>query len=246
MNNQLTKTFHVPSSGCDAQGLLGIRNIFDLFMDLAAEHAVELGVGYLDMLERGCYWVAVRSRVRIYRRAKLGQTVTAETWPGKPGLAKSDRFYRLMSGGGLLAEGRTEWAAQDIETGAVRRTDSYAWPDLEPRPERVCGEPFTRFRPLASGETFSYTVSSMDIDTGRHMNNVAYIRMLLATFTTAELAAMDIGEMEISYRRACREGERLSIRRLASDGLWLFQADSAGGETAAQARIVTLDNSNGR
>ena len=235
MDNILKKEKLVLSSDCDAEGQLGIRNIFDWIMDLAAEHAACLGVGYYEMLERGCFWVAVRTRVMIYRRPALGQAVQAETWPAKPALAKCDRFYRLLYDGESLVEARTEWTAQDLKTGAIRRTDTYGWPDIETLPERVCGEPFTRFRAVSEGKTFSYTVGSMDIDTGRHMNNVAYIRMLLGLFSTKELAAMDIYEAEVSYRRACLEGESLTIRRVREDGAWRFQVEKPDGEPAMQA-----------
>lgn len=245
MNNSLEKPILILASDCDDSGRLGVRNLFEWFMDLAAEHAVRLGVGYFAMLERGCCWVAVRTRIRVYRRPPMGQTVRAETWPGKPGLAKSDRFYRVWSGDELLAEGRTEWAVQDLSTGAVRRTDSYGWPDITVREDRACADAFTRFGRLTEGESFSYTVSSMDIDVGHHMNNVAYIRMLLSTFSTAELSDMDIREAEISYRRTCLEGEPLTIRRLRQGDAWLFQAEKADGETAVQALFRYHDEERG-
>ena len=237
MNNELIKPITVSASICDAEGKMSIPGVFDCFMDLAAEHAAELGVGFSDMKSRGCYWIAVRTRVRLYRRPGMGERVSAETWPGKTGLAKSDRFYRLTSGNELLAEGRTEWAAQDLTSGAIRRTDSYGWPDIDTKPERVCSEPFTRFKQLEDGETFNYTVNSMDIDTGRHMNNVAYIRMLLSTFSTSELSAMNIYEVEVSYRRACFEGDRLLIRRALLPGATQFDVIRSDGECAVQSLI---------
>lgn len=231
----------IRSSLCDAEGRLGIPNTFDLFMDLASVHAAHLGVSYYDMLKRRCYWVAVRTRVRFYDRPRLGETVTAETWPGKPGLAKSDRYCRLLCGSKAAAEGRTEWAAQDIESGAVRRTDSFGFPiDLDFCPERVCAEPFTRFKDFDEGaaeQVRIYTVDAMDIDMGKHMNNVAYIRMLLGAFTTEELETMRISEVEISYRRACFEGEALKVYRRFEDGAWRFQVVRPDGETAIHALI---------
>ena len=150
MDNIWKKDYLILTSLCDAEGKLGIRSIFDIYMDMAAVHAAHLGVRYYDMLEKRCYWVAVRTRVRFTSRPRLGDTITAVTWPGKPGLAKSDRFYQLLTPEGrLLSEGRTEWAAQDIGTGAIRRTDSYGYPmGLQHREERVCKEPFTRFRDM--------------------------------------------------------------------------------------------------
>ena len=241
MKNTWKEELAISSSQCDAEGRLGVRNTFDLFMDMASAHAAHLCVGYHDMLEHRCCWVAVRTRVRFCQRPRMGEVVVAETWPGRPGLAKSDRYYRLFCGGSVAAEGRTEWAAQDIDTGAVRRTDSYGFPTgMDFRADRVCYEPFTRFRDFAaSGEepVRVYTVDSMDIDTGKHMNNVAYIRMLLATFSTEELRAMDIAEAEISYRRACLEGEELKIYRRLEAGVWSFQVCRPDGETAIHALI---------
>jgi acyl-CoA thioesterase FadM len=242
MENFLEKQYSVTSSQCDAQGLLGIRNIFDIYMDMAAENAAQQRMGLYDMRAQGCYWVAVRTRVRLYKRPSMGESFTAVTWPGVPTRAKGDRFYRLTQGDMLLAEGRTEWAAQDIETGHIRPTDSYDYPqELHHRPETVCAEPFLRFRDiLLTPETLvkTYTVGSMDIDFGQHMNNVAYIRMLLGTFSVAELGAMDVQEVEISYRRGCFEGEELAVHRIMEDNAWRFQVQKPNGETAVHARLL--------
>lgn len=239
MKNLLEKNMIVLTSMCDAEGRLGIANVFDICMDLAAEHAAQLGVSYYDMLERRCYWVAVRTRVKLYNRPMLGEKIRLETWPYKPGLAKSERFYRIGGVDSVMAEGRTEWAAMDIDTGAVRRTDSYGYPtSLQHHEERVCEEPFTRFRKQVAEEPddrISYIVGSQDIDVGRHMNNVAYIRMLLGTFHTSELSSMDISEVEISYGLACYEGEQLLIFRHRKDDAWCFRVEKPNGDTAVNA-----------
>lgn len=241
MENTWREEREIYSSFCDAEGCLGVRNTFDLFMDIASVHAAHLGVGYYDMMDRRCYWVAVRTRVRFRDRPRLGETIRLETWPVKPGLAKSERCYRLYCGGDIAAEGRTEWAVQDVDTGAVRRMDSVGFPmELDFRSDRACPEPFTRFRDVDTGDVAPeriFTVDSMDIDMGRHMNNVAYIRMLLGTFSTEEQNKMDISEVEISYRRACFEAEELRIYRRRQDDGWMFQVCRPDGETAIHALI---------
>lgn len=240
MGNTLNKRIAVLSSLCDLEGRMGVYNIFNCFMDMAAEHAEHIGVGYHAMLARRCYWVAVRTRVRFYDRPRIMEKIEGESWPFAPSLAKNDRFYRLTKDGRVLAEGRTEWAAQNMDTGRVMRCSEYFPEGTDFRTDKVCEEAFTRFKPLSGEyEEFFYTVSAMDIDTGRHMNNVMYIRMLLNTFSCDELKAMDITEVEVSYRRACLEGEKLSIRRASRDGEYWFDVVKPDGEIAVQAVVKT-------
>ncbi len=246
MENQLTKEYAVWTSLSDAEGRLGIRHVFDICMDLASEHALHLGVGYYDMLDRRSFWVAVRTRLRFYDRPKLGDSFTALTWPGKPGLAKCDRYYRLYRGDSVFVEGRTEWAGQDVDTGAVRRSNSFGYPmEMLVRPERVCEEPFTRFHDAdISGmrPVRRYTVDPMDIDLGGHMNNVAYIRMLLGTFSVAEQISMRVTEAEISYRRACFEGETLAVYRWQEGNIRRFEVRKPDGETAVHALLRVAED----
>lgn len=236
--NVYEKEFSVQSSQVDAQGFMSVPGIFDLFMDMASSHAEELDVGFDAMHERRAYWVAVRTRVRFAgERPRLMETVTARTWPGKPAAVKCDRFYTVSQGDIVLVEGRTEWVGQNIDTGRVMKVGDYGYPlAMEHRTERVCDAPFTRFReqPDPAGLCLTYTVGSRDIDLGRHMNNVAYIRMLLGTFTVAELEAMDIAEAEVSYSMACREGETLSVYRRRDEEGWHFLVLKPDGTAAVQ------------
>lgn len=240
MENFFEKDYTVPSSGTDPAGKLSLPGIFDLWMDLASEHAQRLGVGFRDMASRHAYWVAVRTRVRVYERPGLLETVRLRTWPGQPGSVKCDRFYRMVRDGAVLAEGRTEWVGQNTDTGRVMRTGDFGYPaELEHLPERVCEAPFTRFReqPDPANLCLSYTVGSRDIDMGRHMNNVAYVRMLLGTFAVAELEAMDVAEVEVAYSNVCREGETLEVYRRRDGEGWHFLVQKPDGTTAVQMAL---------
>lgn len=240
MQNYLEKEEVLLTSKLDYAGRLKTAGLFDLFMDLAAEHAEYIGVGYESMLAHRAFWLAVRTRVRIYRTPGLQDRVQVKTWPGTPGAVKCDRFYRLRMVDEILAEGRTEWVAQDIDTGRVLKPDAYGYPtDMVPLPERVCSAPFTRFKekPEPADLCARYTVGSRDIDTGRHMNNVAYVRMLMGTFTVAELESMDIAEVEVAYSAACREGEELTVYRRRDEEGFRFLIVKPDGTTAVQMAV---------
>ncbi len=238
--NVLETEFTVPSSASDPEGRMSVAGMFDKFMDLASEHAQGLDVGFDAMHERRAFWVAVRTRVRIYARPRLMERVQARTWPAAPKAVKCDRFYTLAQGERVLVEGRTEWVGQNIDTGRVMKVGDFGYPLwMEHRTERVCDAPFTRFREQPDPENLclTYTVGSRDIDMGRHMNNVAYVRMLLGTFTVAQLEAMDIAEVEVSYSMACREGETLSVYRRQDGEGWHFLVQKPDGTAAVQMAI---------
>ena len=75
---------------------------------------------------------------------------------------------------------------------------------------------------------------------GRHMNNAAYVRMFASRFSVAEREAWPVREMEIHYRYACYEGQRLLLRKREGDGGALeFMAAPAGEEKpAVLARLL--------
>ena len=87
---------------------------------------------------------------------------------------------------------------------------------------------------------FSRAVFSSDIDYGNHMNNVAYVKTMLDTFSSAELAALPIKSFEIRYGEPCREGETIAIYRRETDGGCLFAIKKENGKTAATAVLRTM------
>jgi acyl-CoA thioesterase FadM len=120
MENMLEKRLFVTVSHCGADGAMTADRLLEFFQDLASQHGEGLGVGLKAMTDRHKFWLTVRSRVRIFRAPRLGETVTGATWPAAPGLLRCDRYYTVTGADGtLLADGRTEWAVFDTEAGRV-------------------------------------------------------------------------------------------------------------------------------
>ncbi|MBR1497805.1 MAG: hypothetical protein IJ617_09285 [Oscillospiraceae bacterium] len=238
MDAKLVKNLPIDFSRCDSGGKLGIPQAFALCMDLAGEHAEALGNGVGAMMERGLFWVAVKTVLRFFRRPALLETVTAETWPEAPGRMRGDRDYVLRAGEELLLCGKTEWTILNTRDGGLwsPRNGIYA-PGMEFSTDRCCPEPYHRFTDAAPWEPFAeYTVCSTDIDMGGHMNNAAYARMLAGLFSTAQRRALAPREVEIHYRAACYEGDRLSVERRQLGNTLELRVIS-GGAVAALARI---------
>ena len=82
-------------------------------------------------------------------------------------------------------------------------------------------------------------VASPDIDLGHHMNNVAYVRLLLDCFSAKELASGNIQSVELHYSTPCFEGEALTVyKKSLDDGTCRIGIVKPDGKTASQACVT--------
>ena len=228
----------ISPSLADSQGLLSYPGAFALFQDLAASHAERLGIGLKAMTEKKFFWLTVRTKIVFLSRPALGETVTARTWPEKPGAVRCNRSYEISRGEDILIRGRTEWAILNIETRGITPSEGL-FPALPFDRGPACTEPFARIPDRFEGlEPFAeYQVRSTDIDVGGHMNNAAYLRALFGAFSSRELQDMTLRSVDAVFRAPCFEGETLSVyRKEQTDSLDLRVA--RGEETVLLARFA--------
>lgn len=233
------KQMIIGTSLCGADGKMNLPSTFAAFQDIASEHAEKLGLGFEAMAEKHAFWVTVRSRVHFYHRPRLAADISIETWPLQHGKARCDRCYRMTEGETLLAEGRTEWCVINTQSGGTCPLDDVFAADIDYSQEKLLDAPYARFKHNFAEEdkACSYTVRTSDIDMGRHMNNVAYLRMLCDSFSVAELEEMQVSEMEIMYLSSCFEGDTLDIMRRKTDFGYEFGVRRSDGRYAVLALI---------
>ena len=227
-------------SMCDAAAKLGVSNAFALFMDIATEHAEALGIGMNGLMKQDLFWLTVRTKIRFIDRPALTETVTVRTWPETPERSRCNRDYAILRDGRAIVEGKTEWMIMNTKTGRLHPVDGVFPEDLELLEDRVLPGPFMRMTDDFDGaETLGrYTVRSTDIDLGGHMNNAAYVRAIAGMFPSKDWQALNIREMEVSFRTPCFEGETLDVQRHdTAEGLDIRL--SREGRTVLLARIVT-------
>ncbi len=237
MNNRLEKEIRVPVSLCDCTGHLDVPGFFTIFMDMASEHAADIGMGMDAMANKGLIWLAVKTKVKIYSRPALFSTVTATTWPGVPGRIRCDRLYTMYQGDTLLAEAKNEWTMFEPATGKLRKMENGYPKELEVWPEVVCEGAYAKLKDdfADAVEISRHKVTSGDLDTSRHMNNVEYVNVMFGALTSAQLAEMDIAQVDIAYKNQCFEGEELSVRiKKAENGfeMGLIKEDGTAGAIA--------------
>ena len=240
MDNRLDRQMRVQLSMCDNTSKLGILGLFYLVMDLATEHGDDIDLGADKLSPRGLFWVASKTKLKIHRMPKILDKVTASTWPEEPGRIRCNRFYTVKAGEEMLAEGKTEWAVVEKDTGKPHRLADVYPEGMTYCSEVVCEEPFAKIgTDFAEAEkTGEYVVKSTDIDVSQHMNNTAYIRAALSIFTVKEIEEMNITDIEAVYRIQCYENEKLELFTRKEENTVDVGIVKEDGKTAAVVRFV--------
>lgn len=227
MQTRFEMPVYVNMSLADGSSRLGLANTFGLFLDLATIHAEQAGIGTSMMQQTGLFWVTARTHAHFYKRPRLTQTVQAETFLGEGHGPKVIRYYRIRSGEEVCVEGKTDFAALNLQTGKLLSVE-----DFYPRPEELpvdqngrrdtACENLPDFATARIHQDFSgpdvssfgtYTVRSVDIDLGGHMDNVAYVYAFLGLFSTQELKQARFNDIDIVYLKPCFEGQALTAYR---------------------------------
>lgn len=227
---------------CGKTGRLNPAAVFALFQSAACMHAEAIGNGTAVLDSQQRYWVATHTRVDFLAEAGIMQPLRVTTRPhsAKPKAVRALRSYGLSRGDTPIAEGVTEWIILGRD-GSFSRFCDYGFPEGFEFDEHVaCGGKLSRFRDefSAEDEVYSFVVRQSSIDTGRHMNNVAYVRAFLDCFTAGEVAEMPIRSMEARYVTACMEGETLRIFKKRTDDGYLLGLRRADGKCAAFLKIT--------
>ncbi len=214
MQQSFTLETMVAPSMCDGSAKMSVPYFFAAYMDIAATHSEATGLGVKKLMEKGLFWLAVKTMIRIHRRPALTENVALTTWPNTPEGKRCLRYYTVKEGEELLAEGKTEWAMLNAQTMQVVDASNGYPEGFQALSDTACAGDFSRIsEDFSEGRTVgTYRVASTDIDFGGHMNNAAYVRAIFSLFSSKELKAMRVKEMEIIYRTPCFEGDTLTLK----------------------------------
>ncbi|MBQ7965067.1 MAG: hypothetical protein IJ331_03180 [Ruminococcus sp.] len=240
MKNKMERELFVPLSHCDNTSRLSVPFMFNLFMDIATDHANELHLSSKDLGEN-MFWLATRTKVIVNRRPEMSEKVTLATWPEKAVRVRANRHYTISDEQGVAIAGKTEWAVINTQSGKLQRLNDIYGEDFDFCEDVSCEESYARVKDnFDDAEIFAeYTIRSTDIDVGQHMNNAAYVRALFSLFSCKELEKSSVREIDITYKNQSFEGETLTIKvREAEDGAFEYGMIKPDSTVAAVVRIV--------
>lgn len=155
--------------------------VLDIFQDAAAEHALQLGMGFEAMTQRGMAWVVLRVCYEQLAQPKLFDEVQITTWPHAPGALDFGRDYRIDAADGTpLILGSSTWVVIDLETRKLVPAKEVGFPADSVRDEHIFPERLRKLRDFpALDEGIALRSRYTDVDLNGHVNNAKYANYVI-------------------------------------------------------------------
>ena len=185
--------------------------ILEIFQDAAGQHALEIGVGFSEMIKRSYLWVLTKIKFKIIVNPESYQTVVVKTWPLSPNRLTYRREYSIENTKGeKLIIGSSEWVIIHSEK---RRLISD--PDLYPfsdgfHNELMFEEKLTKVHDFeVNGTPRIVNAGFSELDVNNHVNNTKYPNFVLDAIAPKENDILET--FQIDYRKEILEGTKIHI-----------------------------------
>lgn len=245
MIKSLTKEFTVFPSSSSSRTDMSAYNLVNMFQDVVTEHSRLMGIDTPTMqLSSEGFWAVTKHKMKIHRAPGLYETVSAETWPEKPGPVRGGRNFLIKdSGGNVIVESRSEWVILDMADHHIRKMSDTIYPITDEHiDKRLLPDPFLRIKETVCPDDYVYThiVRPSDIDLSQHTNNAVYVRLFEDCFPLSFFEENRVGSIEINYANESKIGaEILLYKKPLTEGYYI-QASSPEGKIYAFCKLETV------
>ena len=245
-NNIFTKEYSVNTNNININGRLGLFGILSMLQDIAAIHAESIGLGMLDMVKRGGFWVVVQQKLKMDSWPLWQKSVLIKTWIRPLNGLKNYRDFEIYVDGKKIGESAFSFMLLDAKTRKP------TWPEYMKEFESLCRIDNLNFLPkrIDSPKDIefkcNFNVRISDLDVNNHVNNVKYTQWVLDSIPLEYHKNAKLTEYEINFvsetrledqvqifSNQIRDSERGSLSsyyegRRESDGKTLFKANIEG------------------
>lgn len=208
-------TYPVHGYEVDSGGVLAPVALARYLLDLASQHAAELGCGVDAMIERGMTWVLSRLRVSVARPIVQGEVLTVETWPSGVERLFALRDFRLYDAeGAVVANAASQWLVLSLETRRALFPDEALDERVRGAAPHVFEEGFTKLPPLA-GEPLDerrFDTRYLDIDHNLHVTSASTLAWSLESVPLDVWQSSHMSFFEIHYLAECFHPSSVVVR----------------------------------
>ncbi|MBO5358981.1 MAG: hypothetical protein J6A78_06655 [Clostridia bacterium] len=215
MQNFYKTEYKVKSTEIDSNWKMRIDHIVELFQSITGIHSTQMGVDGPTLLKNSnAFWVLTKFKIKIDTLPLMEETVLVETWPTFVKGVRFGRDFLMQKDGKTYVMGSSEWCTLDYTTKELRRANSVCYPaDMNHRDYLSGAGDFIRVRETVNESDYNHAhrCAFVDIDTNKHTNNIAYLRMALNCFSLDEFEALNISDVQITFVSQSYYGDEIKV-----------------------------------
>lgn len=237
MRNVWQKEYALRAGDFDKFDRIKPSAVLDLFQDAAGQHAVEIGVGFDDMIAREYLWVLTRIKFEIITAPSRYQTVVIKTWPLAPNRLNYRREYCIEDAdGNKLIIGSSEWVViHSKERKLLSVPDLYNL-DGEYHNEVMFEGKLGKVRDFeAMCAPYTINAGFSELDVNDHVNNTKYANYVLDAINPAKDDVLQ--SFQIDYRKEVMQGTQLNICFYKEENIISAKGQNNDGDTMFACRI---------
>jgi acyl-ACP thioesterase len=213
MKSFYEETYKVSTYDADFKSQLKVNSIFNFMQEMASEHAKDLGVGWVDLLDTGLFWALSWVKIEFLSYPKFDEKIKIKTWPkGKYRLYALRDFLIRDENDNIFCRAATAWLLVNAKSKRVNDlknlpadipylTDEHALTDL---PGKITLE-------NKKEKIFKKHVLYTDIDMNLHVNNEKYIEFILNCYSQDQYRQKNIKSLQVSFLSETKYGDDLEI-----------------------------------
>ena len=212
--------FVLRTCDCDFTGFWRPSAVMQTMQELAGAHSELLGCGRSALIQNNIVWVLNRSEIHMERYPRMGERITAETFPTplRRGFFPRYLFFRDEQGD-TLGYAATLWVLLDIENRRMVPPGSVAGliPDNSDLPVPM-GLPAPVDLVPGVERVMNRVPAYFDLDVNLHVNNTRYADWACDALGVDVMRDYCLETLRVTYDAEVRPDQEITLR-VVQDGV---------------------------
>lgn len=207
-------SLRVAAHDADSTGRLRVSSVFNHLQNVAAMHAGKLGVGIVEVLDQGLFWVLSWVKLEFAFLPRFGDEFTVRSWPKcRHKLFFIRDFLFAGSNAEVFCRATTAWLLVDVKTKKAVSSQRLREriPQLEAEHALQCYP--ERFAIEDAGRSiFTRQVRYSDLDVNRHVNNARFVEFIMDCYPLEHHQRHRLRSLTVAFIAEARHSEELDLR----------------------------------
>ncbi|MCE1255755.1 MAG: thioesterase [Anaerolineae bacterium] len=204
----------VNANDSDFEGKWKATRILQVMQEVGNRHAIQLGVGFKNLIQFNQAWVLSRLRIRFLDFPGIDEQIKIQTWP--KGIQQKiffDRHFKMSnSNGQTIALASAAYLLIDFEARKMLRPSALNVQLPENSEMSAIDEQLEKIPvPDQLDEQMRVKATYSTLDVMGHVNNTRYLEWIGDCFTVEHYKTHKLEWVQINYANEIKPGEEISL-----------------------------------